>query len=74
MEEYDLTQAQLAEIVGKSRSGVANTLRILNLDERVLNLAKEVPYYKYWMKHNLLLAKFFMGQMSKRVVFLFSNI
>ena len=41
MEEYDLTQAQLAEIVGKSRSGVANTLRILNLDERVLNLAKE---------------------------------
>ena len=29
MEEYDLTQAQLAEIVGKSRSGVANTLRIL---------------------------------------------
>lgn len=41
MEEYDLTQAQLAEIVGKSRSGVANTLRILNLDERVLELAKQ---------------------------------
>ena len=41
MEEYDLTLAQLAEIVGKSRSGVANTLRILNLDERVLELAKQ---------------------------------
>ena len=41
MDEYDLTQAQLAEIVGKSRSGVANTLRILNLDERVLDLAKQ---------------------------------
>ena len=41
MEEYSLTQAQLAEIVGKSRSGVANTLRILNLDERVLELAKQ---------------------------------
>ena len=41
MDEYDLTQAQLAEIVGKSRSGVANTLRILNLDERVLELAKQ---------------------------------
>ena len=41
MEEYDLTQAQLAEIVGKSRSAVANTLRILNLDERVLELAKQ---------------------------------
>ena len=41
MEEYDLTQAQLAEVVGKSRSAVANTLRILNLDERVLELAKQ---------------------------------
>ena len=41
MDEYRLTQAQLAEIVGKSRSGVANTLRILNLDERVLELAKQ---------------------------------
>lgn len=41
MDEYDLTQMQLAEIVGKSRSGVANTLRILNLDERVLELAKQ---------------------------------
>ena len=41
MEEYDLTQAQVAEIIGKSRSGLANTLRILNLDERVLELAKQ---------------------------------
>lgn len=41
MDEYSLTQSQLAEIVGKSRSGVANTLRILNLDERVLELAKQ---------------------------------
>ena len=41
MDEYDLTQQQVAEIIGKSRSGVANTLRILNLDPRVLDLAKE---------------------------------
>ena len=41
MDEYDLTQQQVAEVIGKSRSGVANTLRILNLDSRVLNLAKE---------------------------------
>jgi ParB family chromosome partitioning protein len=41
MDEYELTQAQVAEIIGKSRSGVANTLRILNLDERVLDLAKQ---------------------------------
>ena len=41
MDEYDLTQQQVAEVIGKSRSGVANTLRILNLDPRVLELAKE---------------------------------
>ena len=41
MEEYNLTQAEVAEVIGKSRSGVANTLRILNLDERVLELAKQ---------------------------------
>ena len=41
MDENDLTQAEVAEIIGKSRSGVANTLRILNLDSRVLELAKQ---------------------------------
>lgn len=41
MEEYNLTQSQLGEIVGKGRSTVANTLRILNLDSRVLELAKQ---------------------------------
>lgn len=41
MDEYDLTQAKVAEIIGKSRSSVANTVRILNLDERVINLAIE---------------------------------
>ena len=41
MDEYDLTQAKVAEILGKSRSSIANTVRILNLDERVLNLALE---------------------------------
>ena len=41
MDEYELTQAEVAEIVGKSRSSIANTVRILNLDERVINLAIE---------------------------------
>lgn len=39
MEQYDLNQQQVAEIIGKSRSTVANTLRILNLDSRVIDLA-----------------------------------
>ena len=41
MEEYDLTQQKVAEILGKSRSSIANSVRILNLDERVINLALE---------------------------------
>lgn len=39
MDEYDLTQAKVADIIGKSRSSIANTVRILNLDERVIELA-----------------------------------
>lgn len=38
MNEYDLTQQELSEIVGKSRSAIANTVRLLNLDERVMDL------------------------------------
>lgn len=41
MDEYDLTQAKVAEKLGKSRSSIANTVRILNLDERVINFALE---------------------------------
>ncbi len=41
MEEYSLTQQEVSEVLGKSRSAVANTVRILNLDKRVLELAKE---------------------------------
>ena len=41
MEEYDLTQQKVADILGKSRSSIANTVRILNLDERVIDLALE---------------------------------
>ena len=41
MDEYELTQQEVAEILGKSRSGIANTVRILNLDKRVLELVKE---------------------------------
>lgn len=36
MEEYDLKQNELGEAVGKSRSYITNTIRLLNLDERVI--------------------------------------
>ncbi|MBR1891139.1 MAG: ParB/RepB/Spo0J family partition protein [Clostridia bacterium] len=38
MDEYDITQEDLAERIGKSRSAVANTLRLLTLDEKVIEL------------------------------------
>lgn len=41
LNKYNLTQSQLAEKLGVSRSGIANTVRILNLDEKVKELAKE---------------------------------
>lgn len=37
METYGLTQEQVAESVGKSRSAVANTLRLLNLNDNELD-------------------------------------
>ena len=39
--QYELTQEQAAEILGMKRSTVANSVRILNLDPRVINLALE---------------------------------
>lgn len=41
LNRYNLTQQQLADKLGLSRSGIANTIRVLNLDERVLDFVKE---------------------------------
>ena len=41
LDAYNLTQQQLADRLGISRSGLANTVRILNLDKRVIDLVKE---------------------------------
>ena len=41
IDEYGMTQQELADTVSLSRCTVTNTLRILNLDERVLELASE---------------------------------
>lgn len=39
LEEHGLTQQQLADKLGMSRSSIGNTVRILNLDEKVIELA-----------------------------------
>ncbi len=41
MEEYGLTQEKVSERLGKSRSAIANTLRILNLFPEVLELVEK---------------------------------
>lgn len=41
IEKYDLTQQELADKIGISRSGIANTMRILNLDPRVIELVMQ---------------------------------
>lgn len=41
VEKYSMSQQEVAEKMGLSRSTVSNTLRILNLDQRVIDLALE---------------------------------
>lgn len=41
MKEYDLTQEELSQAVGKSRQYIGNTIRILKLDERVIKFLEE---------------------------------
>jgi len=38
IEEHDMTQEEISEKIGKSRSAIANTLRLLNLPEEIKNL------------------------------------
>ncbi|WP_288961400.1 ParB/RepB/Spo0J family partition protein [uncultured Peptoniphilus sp.] len=41
LDSQDLTQNELAEEIGKSRQYIGNTIRLLNLDPRVLKLLEE---------------------------------
>ena len=41
MEEYGMTQEQVAEEMGKSRPAIANTLRLLSLPEDILKLVED---------------------------------
>lgn len=41
IDEYDLTQEEVSSRIGKSRSAISNTMRLLNLPETVLQLIKD---------------------------------
>lgn len=41
MDKFSMTQEKISERVGKSRSAVANSLRLLTLDEKVLNMLEK---------------------------------
>jgi len=41
LKEYNLTQEKLSEVIGKSRSAIANTIRLLILTEKVKNMLIE---------------------------------
>ncbi|CAH2215349.1 ParB/RepB/Spo0J family partition protein [Tepidibacter aestuarii] len=41
IENYKVTQEEISEAVGKSRPHITNTLRLLNLDDRVIKLIEE---------------------------------
>ncbi len=41
MEEFKMTQVELSKRVGKSRSQIANTVRLLNLDEAILEMISD---------------------------------
>ena len=41
MERFDMTQEEVSKVAGKSRSAIANTLRLLDLPDKVLELLKE---------------------------------
>jgi ParB family chromosome partitioning protein len=41
MEEFELTQEEIARIIGKSRPAIANSLRLLNLDGRVRGMVED---------------------------------
>lgn len=41
MQDYGLTQDEVGKMLGKSRSSIANTVRILNMDPRVLEFVRD---------------------------------
>ena len=57
LDTYNLTQQQLADKLGISRSGLANTVRILNLDKRVIELVNNMKLQNTLLNLEIVLEK-----------------
>lgn len=68
MDDYGLTQEQLSERIGKSRSAVANTLRLLSLSEEVKTLVAEGKVSSGHAKSIVTLSKEEQVKLAQRVV------
>ena len=67
MTRCDLTQEQAARKLGKSRSALANSLRLLNLPETVLELLKRYVSLKQGVRHNTRMGyKFVLNLVPRR--------
>ncbi len=68
MDDYGLTQEQLSERIGKSRSAVANTLRLLSLSDEVKALVAEGKVSSGHAKSIVTLNKEEQVKLANRVV------
>ncbi len=68
MEDYGLTQEQLSERIGKSRSAVANTLRLLSLSDEVKILVAEGKVSSGHAKSIVSLAKDEQIELAQKIV------
>ena len=68
MDDYGLTQEQLSERIGKSRSAVANTLRLLSLSDEVIALVAEGKVSSGHAKSIVTLNKEEQVKLANRVV------
>ena len=53
MQEYRLTQEQLSERIGKSRSALANSMRLLALPESACNMCRQAISRRGMQEHCL---------------------
>lgn len=68
MQDYDLTQEEVASTLGKSRSAVANKLRLLNLCREVLLKVKDGKLSEANARHLITLERKFQVYFASKII------